>query len=200
MVFHGMIEVVADYLDGFSDEIDRMGFNLFIAEYPGYSYSTGKPSLINILEDIPYIIDNCGVSVDQLVIFGRSLGSAYAIHAAHLFPEISGLIIESGIADFYERLNRRVSAEDIEITEDRLKAEIGRYFNIEQHLKQFKGKTLIMHTKDDRIISPDHALQNYEWANKPKDLVLFEEGGHSDIQYFNRVAYFKAIKTFMDKC
>lgn len=200
MVFHGMIEVVADYLDGFSLEIDRMGYNFFVAEYPGYSYSTGIPNLINILEDIPYIINNCGVSPDQLIIFGRSLGSAYAINAVGLFPNICGLIIESGVADFYERLNRRVSAEDIETTEEKLSTEVKKYFNIENNLKHFKGSTLIMHTKDDRIVNLKNAEQNFEWANEPKTLVLFDEGGHSDIQYCNRSEYFKSIKEFLDKC
>jgi pimeloyl-ACP methyl ester carboxylesterase len=200
LVFHASNEVVADYLEGFSTEIDMMGFNLFIAEYPGYSKSTGNPNLINIIEEIPYIIKNCGVAPGELVIFGRSLGTAYAINAIGQFPEISGLIIESGIADFYERLNRRLSPDDIDTTEEALKEEISNFFNIEKTLRAFKGSTLIMHTKEDRIIDVKHAIQNFEWANEPKTLKLFDEGDHSDIQYCNKREYFLTIKEFMKKC
>jgi alpha-beta hydrolase superfamily lysophospholipase len=200
LVFHGSNEIVTDYLDSFSVEIDQLGYNLFIAEYPGYSQSTGIATLINILEEIPAIVKNCDVPANEIVVFGRSLGTAYAINAINLFPSICGLIIESGIADFYERLNRRVSAEDIETTEEILKEEVLKYFNIEKSLKNYKGNTLIIHTKEDRIISAQHAHQNYEWANEPKTLKLFDEGDHSDIQYCNKVEYFQTIKEFMDNC
>jgi len=193
LVFHGSNEIVADYLNGFAHEIDKSGYNLFIAEYPGYSQSTGFPTLINIIDDLPYIIKHCEVNPNQIVVFGRSLGTAYAINAIDKFPQISGLILESGIADFYERLN-------IETTEEILKKEVLKYFNIEQCLKQFKGSTLIMHTIADRIINVQHAHQNFEWANEPKTLKLFEEGDHSDIQDSNKNEYFKLIKEFMDNC
>jgi hypothetical protein len=200
LVFHGSNEVVTDYLGSFANEIDEMGYNLFIAEYPGYSLSTGSPNLINIIEEIPYIVQNCGVASNELVVFGRSLGTAFAVNAIGLFPEIKGIIIESGIADFFERLNRRVSPEDIDTTEEVLRAEVLGFFNIKRFLKQFKGSTLVMHTHEDRIINVRHAYQNYDWANEPKTLTLFEDGGHSDIQDCNRVEYFKAIKMLMDGC
>ena len=200
LVFHGTSEVVADYLEGFAGQVDRMGFNLFIAEYPGYSVSSGTPSLININESIPYFIEQCGLSPNELVVFGRSLGSVFAINAVNRFPAIKGLILESGIADFYERIDRRVSPEDIEVTEKALKEEVSKHFHIESKLRHFNGRTLILHTKSDRIIDVRHAVQNHEWANEPKKLVIFEEGDHSDIQYFNRELYFGAIRELLENC
>jgi uncharacterized protein len=200
IVFHGSSEVVTDYLEVFAHEIKEMNYNLLIAEYPGFSLSTGTSSLINIIREIPFIIKNCGFPEEQLVVFGRSLGTAYAVNAIHQFPEIKGLIIESGIADFYERLDRRVSPEDIETTEQVLRTEVLKFFNIEEQLKAYKGSTLIMHTSEDRIINVRHARQNFEWANEPKKLVLFDNGDHSDIQFCNKEAYFKTIEEFLDKC
>ena len=200
IVFHGSNEVVPDYLDIFAKEIEHMGYNLLVAEYPGYSLSTGNASLINIIEEIPFIIENCGLPIKQLVLFGRSLGTSYAVHAISLFPEIKGVILESGIADFYERLDRRVSPEDVDSTEQILREEISKYFNIEKYLKAYKGSTLIMHTNEDRIINIRHAKLNYKWANEPKKLVIFENGDHSDIQFSNHLEYFKTIQEFLDKC
>jgi esterase/lipase len=200
LVFHGSNEIGADYIEVFAHEIDKAGYNLFVAEYPGYSQSTGNANLINIIDEIPYIIENCEVPINEIVVFGRSLGTAYSINTINKFPDISGIIIESGIADFYERLNRRVSPEDIDTTEEILRSEVQVYFNIEESLKNYKGSTLIMHTKDDRIINVKHAYQNYEWANEPKILKLFDDGDHSDIQYSNKNEYFHSIKTFMDNC
>lgn len=199
VVFHASNEIVEDYTESFAHEIDKMGINLFVAEYPGYSMSTGKASLVNIIEVIPYILKNCGTPIEKLIVFGRSLGTSYAIEAVSQFPEIKGLIIESGISNFYERLERRVSAEDVDATEKELKDEVAKYFNIENKLKNYNGATLILHTKEDRIINVKHALQNYEWANEPKELKLFEEGGHSDIQFSNKRVYFDTIRVFIER-
>ena len=198
IVFHGSNEVVTDYTESFAHEIDKMGINLFVAEYPGYSMSTGNSTLINILDIVPYVIKNCGTPVEKLIVFGRSLGTSYAIEAISQFPKVKGLIIESGIADFYERLERRVSADDVDATDEELKQEVHKYFNIEKKLKAYKGSTLILHTKDDRIIDAKHAMQNYEWANEPKELKLFDEGGHSDIQFCNKREYFDTVLKFVE--
>ncbi len=199
VVFHASNEIVVDYAESFAHEVEKMGVNLFVAEYPGYSMSTGKASLVNIIDVIPSVIKNCGTPIDQLIVFGRSLGTSYAIEAVSQFPNIKGLIIESGIADFYERLERRVSAEDVDATEDELKNEVAKYFDIEKKLKSYKGSTLIMHTKEDRIIDSKHAMQNYEWANEPKELKLFDKGDHSDIQFSNKREYFDTIREFIER-
>ena len=57
---------------------------------------------------------------------------------------------------------------------------------------------MILHTKDDRIIDAKHAMQNYEWANEPKELKLFDEGGHSDIQFCNKREYFDTVLKFVE--
>ena len=199
IVFHGSNEIVADYIDTFAHEVDKMGVNLLIAEYPGYSLSSGIPCLTNIIDEIPFIINNCGTPLNKLVIFGRSLGTSYAIQTVSQFPEIRGLIIESGIADFYERLERRVSPEDVDTTEETLRNEVMKYFNIEEQLKSYKGATLVMHTNEDRIINVRHAKQNFEWANEPKELKIFEKGDHSDIQFTNKRDYFDTIMKFIEK-
>lgn len=199
LVFHASNEIVGDYTESFAHEVDKMGINLFIAEYPGFSMSTGTPSLINILGLVPEIIKKCGTPLKDLVVFGRSIGAAYAIEAVTQHPEIKGLIIESGMANFYERFERRVSAEDIDVTEEVLKKEVLKYFNHQEKLKKYKGATLIMHTKEDRIINVKHAKMNYEWANEPKELKLFDNGDHSDIQFSNKRAYFDTIREFVER-
>ena len=69
IVFHGSNEIINDYLDVFAKEIEKIGYNLLLVEYRGYSYSSGFASLTNITDDINYIIEACGVSEDKIVIF-----------------------------------------------------------------------------------------------------------------------------------
>jgi len=198
LVFHASSEIVADYLDVFVKEIDKMGYNVMIAEYRGYSLSEGFATLINILEDMEIIINGSKTGHEKIVVFGRSLGSIYAINAVKRFKKIKGLIIDNGIADFYERLSRRVSPEDIDTTEKKLRTEVLKYFNIQKMLKAFKGNTLIMHSNEDRIIPVEHAKKLYSWANEPKLLKLFSEGEHNALHEFNKESYFRTIKMFME--
>ncbi|MBN1251448.1 MAG: alpha/beta hydrolase [Bacteroidales bacterium] len=198
IVFHGSNEIVNDYIDVFAKKIDKMGYNLLVAEYRGYSYSSGFANLVNILDDIYYIIKDCGVAEEDIVVFGRSIGTIYAMHAIKLFPKIKGIIIESGIADFYDRIIKRLSPEDIETTEEQLKEEINKYFDIEKTIKSYKGSSLFMHTIDDRIIGVEHSKKLHEWANEPKTISLYAEGGHCDIQDMNQEMYFHDIKKLID--
>ena len=198
VVFHASSEIVTDYLDVFVKEIDEMGYNVMIAEYRGYSLSEGYATLLNIIDDLSVLINGTKVAHEKLVIFGRSLGSIYAINAVNKFKKIKGLIIDSGIANFYERLNRRVSPEDIDTTEKKLRSEVLKYFNIQKMLKAFKGNTLILHSNEDSIMPVEHAKNLYSWANEPKLLKLFNEGEHNLLYEFNRESYFNAIKMFME--
>lgn len=198
VVFHASSEIVADYLDVFVPEIDRLGYNILIAEYRGYSLSEGYATLTNIIDDLKEIINASKVAHENLVVFGRSIGSIYAVNAVSKFKKIKGLIIDNGIADFYERLNRRVSPEDIDTTENILRAETLKFFNIEKKIKAFKGNTLILHANEDRIINVQHAKQIYKWAAEPKLLKLFNEGDHNLLFETNRQEYFDTIKMFME--
>ncbi len=111
--FHGNGEIVADYLDDFAELIGRMGCNCFLAELRGYGGSTGAPQLGKMLEDVQQTIEAIGQPHNKLVLFGRSVGSLFAIKAAELFPDVAGLILESAIADPLQRLLLRMSPEEL---------------------------------------------------------------------------------------
>src|ERR1700740_175499 len=78
--FHGNGEVVADYLPSFPEWITRAGCNVLLAEYRGYGMSTGHPALVRMLPDVSAVLQNLGIPDSQIVLFGRSIGSLYAVH------------------------------------------------------------------------------------------------------------------------
>ena len=61
----------------------------------------------------------------------------------------------------------------------------------------FGGPVLIMHTRNDDLVSVSHAEQLYAWANGEKQLLLFERGDHNTILDVNREAYFTAVGGFI---
>lgn len=194
--FHGNGETVKEYLDS---PLLKLPYNILFAEYRGYGISNGDPSLVAMLNDVRIIIESINQPKENIILFGRSIGSIYAIHGASLYHNsIGGLIIESGIADVRERILMRVTPKEIEVANEQFDTECHKYFDHESKISSFKGKTLIMHTQHDMLVDVSNAKKLYEWANQPKKLVLFEDGGHNSILDLNTQEYLDTVQMFID--
>ncbi len=196
--FHGNGEIVADYLDGFPELIGRMGCNCFLAEFRGYGGSTGTPQLGMMLDDVKQIIESIDQAHSKLILFGRSVGSLFAIKAVELFPEVAGLILESAIADPLERLLLRINPAELGTTEIGLKEAITSAINIQKGMEAFLKPTLILHTRHDGLIDVSHAEQLAKWCGGQTHLEIFEQGNHNDIMFVNGPKYFALINEFLN--
>lgn len=195
--FHGNGEVVADYLPDFPAWMARAGYNLLLAEYRGYGMSTGRPALVGMLEDVPALLDRLAIPDHKIVLFGRSLGSLYAVHGVSRRPRIAGLIVESGVADLTERFFMRVQPAELGVSRVELVDELRHYFDYATKLAGFQGRTLVLHTRFDELIDVRHAEILYAAAPDPKTLHIFEQGGHNDIFWWNRDTYMQLVEAFL---
>lgn len=193
--FHGNGETSSDYLHS---SLKSLGFSILFAEYRGYGMSSGEPALVSMLDDVKPMISSLHIPMDEIILFGRSVGSIYAIHGSSIFPEISGLIIESGISNVAHRVLKRVFPDEIDSTYDEIIEEDRKYFDHQAKLEEFQGKTLILHTKNDSLVSSSNAMELYEWANEPKELKLFINGDHNDIMAVNKLDYLDTVKEFIE--
>jgi pimeloyl-ACP methyl ester carboxylesterase len=132
-----------------------------------------------------------------MVLFGRSLGSLYAVHGVYRRPQIAGLILESGIADLTERFFMRIQPAELGVSRAELVDELRRYFDYAAKLAGFRGRTLILHTRFDELIDVRHAESLYAAAPDPKTLHIFEQGGHNDIFWWNRATYMQLVEAFL---
>lgn len=195
--FHGNGEVVADYLNDFPDLIGRMGCNCFLAEFRGYGGSTGVPQLGRMLEDVQQTIAAIGQPQNKLILFGRSVGSLFAIKAAELFPDVAGLVLESAIADPLERLLLRVHPGELGTTLPALAEAVTQAVNIQKIMSLFTKPTLILHTRHDGLIDASHATRLADWSGGPVRLEIFPQGSHNDIMYVNGPRYFALVHDFI---
>lgn len=195
--FHGNGETVADYLGDFEDRITGLGANLLLAEYRGYGMSDGEPGLAAMLDDVRLITEASGVPPEKIIFFGRSLGSLYAVHGVFLYPQAAGLIVESGLAEPLERILVRIEPEHIGATMDSLKEAVARHLNQKRKIASYQGRLLILHTQNDDLVSVSHAENLYEWAQEPKELLIFERGDHNNIMAVNSESYFRAVAKFL---
>lgn len=195
--FHGNGETVADYLGDFEDRITGLGANLLLAEYRGYGMSDGEPGLAAMLDDVRLITEASGVPPEKIIFFGRSLGSLYAVHGVFLYPQAAGLIVESGLAEPLERILVRIEPHHVGATMDSLKEAVARHLNQKRKIASFRGRLLILHTQNDDLVSVSHAENLYEWAQEPKELLIFERGDHNNIMAVNSESYFRAVAKFI---
>jgi alpha-beta hydrolase superfamily lysophospholipase len=193
--FHGNGEVVADFLPDFAADLTALGVNVLFVEYRGYGASTGEPGMARILDDISAIVEALPVAPSQLVAFGRSLGSLYAIELVHCFPESAGLIIESGIADPLERILLRVRPEELDTTAAELAAEVRARLDPKVKLN-YAGPVLVLHAKEDTMVDSSHAMRNASYARRAT-LRLLPEGDHNNVFDENREEYLAAVAQFL---
>lgn len=198
LFFHGNGEVAADYGSDHATWCASFGCDLFIGEYRGYGGSTGVPQLGKMLDDVTAIVESVGRPRDEIVVFGRSVGSIYAIEAVHQFPDLAGLILESGIADVGERISLRASPAELGATDEEVNDALQRVDH-QGKLNGYSGATLILHAGDDDLVSVDHAHQNAEWASGDVTKIVFDQGGHNAIFYYNRDAYTEAVQRFVQE-
>lgn len=195
--FHGNGEVVSDYLPDFPGWIARAGCNCLLAEYRGYGMSTGYPALVGMLEDIVPILQSLNLPDRKIILFGRSIGSLYALHGVSQRPQIAGLMLESGVADLTERFFQRVLPEELGMSKADVVNELRKYFDYAQKLESFLGRTLILHARFDELIDARHAEMLYAAAREPKQLTIFPQGGHNDIFFRNRAEYMQLVEDFL---
>jgi hypothetical protein len=159
--------------------------------------STGHPALVGMLEDVAPILQSLHLPDQKIVLFGRSIGSLYAMHGVSQRPQIAGLIIESGVADLAERFFQRVLPEELGMSKADVVNELRKYFDYAQKFGGFQGQTLIMHTRFDELIDARHAELLYAAAREPKQLKIFDQGGHNDIFFRNRAEYMQLVEAFL---
>jgi len=195
--FHGNGEAVADYVPFMADIFADMGLNSLFVEYRDYGGSTGEAKLVAMLGDGKAAMAAAGVSPEKAIVFGRSIGSLYAIELAHRQPDIAGLIIESGIADPSERFLTYADLESAGFDEADVHTEVKRHFNHKKKLSGYTKPLLTLHTENDGLIDISHAERNHKWAgSRQKRLVRFPKGNHNTIFGANEKEYLDAVESF----
>jgi alpha-beta hydrolase superfamily lysophospholipase len=198
LYFHGNGEIASDY-DEIGAIFNGIGINLFVADYRGYGRSSGSPTLSSMIKDAHPIYQGFKVVLNEqgysgkLFIMGRSLGSASAIELAYSYQdELSGMIIESGIANMFKLMSSvgfPISLLGIDDTKAPTSMEL---------IRKIKIPTLIIHGEFDQIVPVEEGKANFEnVAAKDKRLVIIPGVEHNTIFAMGANRYLEALKEFV---
>ncbi|MFO0902225.1 MAG: alpha/beta hydrolase [Pirellulales bacterium] len=198
--FHGNGEAVADYIPEWADALAAMRINSLFVEYREYGDSTGCAQLVAMLGDGEAVLEAAGLAPENVVAFGRSIGSLYAIELAARRPQLAGLVLESGIADPAERFLKYADFSQAPFTRDDVRAAAHRCFHHERKLASYRGPLLVLHADHDHLVDASHAERNFRWCGSDrKKLVRFPVGDHNSIHHYNYDEYQRELRDFLQR-
>lgn len=160
------------------NEYIEAGYGVLLAEYRGYGGNGGKISEEGLYEDarsqINWLLNEKGLKLEEIIIYGESIGTGVAVHIASEFKGVKALVLESPFSSMLEVASKRYFFVPVGLLLKDL------YPSIEK-ITSIKAPLLVMHGHNDRVIPFSLAKKLYEAANQPKKLVDFPEGQHNNL-------------------
>jgi len=198
LFFHGNGETAGDY-DYVAPLFNAIGLNLFVADYRGYGYSTGKPTATNLVKDSHPLFRGLVKFLEDLAyagdifVMGRSMGSVPALEiGSHYQEQLRGLIIESGFASTMNLIAHLGFSGLLPGIRD-LEG-----FGNARKIETITVPTLVIHGENDRLIPLSEGEDLHRLSgSKMKKLVVVPRADHNDLMMVGRNLYFQEIEAFV---
>ncbi|MDD5311742.1 MAG: alpha/beta hydrolase [Dehalococcoidia bacterium] len=201
LFFHGNGELASEYMD-IGATFNRIGINLFVADYRGYGGSGGQPSISSMIKDTQPLYAGFKQTLNEngfhgsRFIMGRSLGSLSAIELAGSYGgEFKGLIIESGFCDITD-LVRQIG---IPLDPRNLPGDNGHSYGLDR-VRQISIPALIIHGGNDSIVPLEEGEKIYaNIGSKDKKMVVIPDADHNTIFLVGMGQYLQELRDFIKK-
>lgn len=181
------------YNNSYYDYFD--GYNVLIADYPGYGFSSGKPSDTAFFEMALSVYEYVGnldyVDTNNIVIMGYSIGTGVATYLASE-RNVNGLIL---LAPYDNALS--IYNDYIDIFHGALE-NITRYkFPSDVYAQNVSVSPLIIASKDDEIIDYNFSINLVSKFKQYEDFILYEGISHGSV--FEYKAAYDKIYEYLQK-
>nr|MBF0223419.1 alpha/beta hydrolase [Desulfobulbaceae bacterium] len=168
------------------------GGTLFM-NYRGYGASQGKPSQKALFDDALFILDTIAarekIPMDNIVLLGRSLGSAIAVHVADK-RAVRAVILVTAFDSILNVAQKRYPIFPIRLL-------LKHPFNSEILAPNINKPLLSIVADNDEIIPKQHALNLANKWQGPVTNVTIKNAKHNDIDNFPE--YWQTINIFIAK-
>jgi fermentation-respiration switch protein FrsA (DUF1100 family) len=190
--FHGNAGNISHRLENIKLLVDEVGVQVFIFDYREYGRSAGSISREGTFRDATaayrYLTHTRGIPASDLILFGRSLGTALATDVALKGP-CRALILESPYTNSQEMA--RLYAPFMFDWRPRVPYDnLGRIGGV-------KVPVLIIHGAHDEIIPVDMARRVFAAAPEPKELYIIPASHHNDTYLVGGREYIERLRTFI---
>uniref|UniRef100_A0A7S0ZSA7 Serine aminopeptidase S33 domain-containing protein n=1 Tax=Noctiluca scintillans TaxID=2966 RepID=A0A7S0ZSA7_NOCSC len=101
---HGNAEDLGMIIHYFREASHILEVNIFAYEYTGYGMSTGEPNELSVYADVEaafaYLRDVIGVPWQEVILYGRSVGSGPSVHLASR-TAVRAMVLQSPLLSIY---------------------------------------------------------------------------------------------------
>ena len=196
--FHGNAGNIGNRVDNMLLFNRRLGVNIFIFDYRGYGRSEGSPSERGMYIDadaaLEYLRSRGDIDLNNLILFGRSLGCAVAVEMATRYPA-KALILESPFTSV-DAMARRIRPLLMWFVPPRWI--VGSRFDSLAKIGGIQSPVMILHGSRDDIVPIDMAQDMFDAANEPKRFYAIQGASHNDTYLVGGERYFAALKEFIE--
>lgn len=194
LYFHGQGEHLSEKQDVF-DFLTKKGYGLFAPQYRGhgecFASSSEELLYLDANEAVNFLKNNFSISLENIIIWGKSLGGAVAIPTSIKSKPLV-VIIEStftSLPDLIKSLSSKSSS--------RLVIMLAKYFPVSQKfdtlsiINQIECPLLVGHSKNDYTVSYTMAEKLSE-KNQKAVLYIAKSGAHEKSDWF-----FEEVERFL---
>lgn len=172
--------------------LNKLGLNVLGISYRGYGKSEGQPSEKGIYLDgraaYNHVTKTLKVKPENVIVFGRSLGSAVAVDLSQN-KRLKGVILITPLSDAYDHAKAHGFG---------IFACIGKgVFDNKTKIKAVESPKLIIHGTKDEIIPFYLGKKLFDLAQGKKQFVEIINGSHNDLEFVDPNAFWGAIKSFV---
>lgn len=169
-----------------------MGVDVFLVSYRGYAQSQGKPSEKGIYIDgrsaVKYVTQNLSYRIQDVFIYGRSLGTTVAVEVAQN-AGIGGLILITPLSngvDYAKALGYGCAGSLAHGTFDSL-----------SKIPHVHCPLLVIHGTKDEIVPYNLGVKLFDAFHGEKKFVPIPDGGHNNLEVVNPELFWGSIKDFL---
>ena len=172
--------------------MNRSGINVLGVEYRGYGKNSGSPSEEGIYLDgeaaLKYAVENLGISEDDIILFGRSIGTAVAINSAQ-HKKLRGIILVSPLTN--------ANAEAKAAGMGSIASLAGDAFDNLSKIDGIEAPLLVIHGTSDNVIPYSMGVEIFNRAKVKKYFVRINGAGHNNLQNEFGRQYWPPIISFI---
>ena len=188
LLSHGNGEDIGE-MSPWTEPLKARGFSVFTYDYPGYGTSLGKPSekhcYMSIDTAYKYLTETCDVAPQNIILYGRSLGSGPSTELAQR-NKVGGIIYEGAFTSIF-RVPMRIKLLPWDTFDNLSK------------INQIEAPVLFIHGSKDSTVPIWHGQKLFEYAKHPKSTLWVKGAGHNDIIEVAGEKYFASILAFAKK-
>lgn len=190
--FHGNSYDISSYLP-VAASLYGLGLSILLPEYRGFGGSALTPSEGGLYRDASAsyaYLRGCGVSPQDILLYGFSLGSGVAIDlASHV--EVGGLIVEAGYTSLPEVARARFPFAPRKLMKNA--------FASLSKIARVRAPTLFLHALADPVVPFWQGRQLFEAATSKKCFVTLKSGHNAMFNPEVRARAMREVSSFLEE-